>query len=172
MGAVLVKNADRMMLAAAPLEEGIELAFADGCAGLMPLSALPEVVAGGGVAGLELPNPYEIVVTTGEGESIELPWDFARHYCDPLYRPRIEAVARHGRRVLGRRISGLRNGAGLRLEELADRATIGRATLARIERGEQSPGFDTLSGIARALSKTVPDLLASPEESLDQGGNQ
>ena len=119
-----------------------------------------------------MPNPYEIVVTTGEGESIALPWDFARHYCDPWYRPRIEAVARHGRQVLGRRISGLHNAAGLTLEELADLATIGRTTLARIERGERSPGFDTLSGLARALNKTVPDLLASPEGSPDQGGNQ
>ena len=167
-----MKNADRMMLTAAPLEEGIELAFADGCAGLIPFSALPEVGAGGGVAGLELPNPYEIVVTTGEGESIELPWDFARHYCDPLYRPRIEAVARQGRQVLGRRISGLRNAAGLTLEELADRATIGRATLADIEKGEQSPGLDTLSGIALALNKAVSDLLVSPEASRDQVGNQ
>ena len=163
---------NRMMLTAAPLEEGIELAFADGCAGLIPFSALPEVGAGGGVAGLELPNPYEIVVTTGEGESIELPWDFARHYCDPLYRPRIEAVARHGRQVLGWRISGLRKAAGLTLEELADRATIRRGTLADIEKGEHSPEFDTLSSIASALNKAVPDLLVSPEASRDQAGNQ
>ena len=172
MEAVLVKNADRMMLTAARLEDGIELAFADGCAGLIPFSVLPEVGAGGGVAVLELPNPYEIVVTTGAGERIELPWDFARHYCDPLYRPRVEAVARHGRQVLGRRISGLRNAAGMTLEELADRAPIGRATLADIENGEQSPGFDTLAGIARVLNKAVPDLLVSPEASPDQVGNQ
>ncbi len=165
MEAVLVNNADRMMLTAAPLEEGIELAFADGCAGLIPFSDLPEVGAGGGVAGLELPNPYEIVVTTDEGESIELPWDFARHYCDPLYRPRVEAVARQGRHILGRRIRALRDAAGLTQEELADRAAIERTTLASIEKGEQSPGFDTLSGIACALNQAVPDLLGPPEAS-------
>lgn len=81
-------------------------------------------------------------------------------------------MARHGRQVLGRRISGLRNAAGLTLEDLAGRASIGRATLADIEKREQSPGFDTLSGIALALNQAVPDLLALPGVSLDQAGNQ
>ena len=110
MGAVLVKNADRMMLTAAPLEGGIELTFADGCIGLIPFCDLPEIVSGGGVSGLELPNPYEIVVVMTGGGSTEIPWDFARHYCDRSYRPRVEAIARQGRQSLGQAHPGTQGG--------------------------------------------------------------
>ena len=160
MEAVLVKNADRMMLTAASMDEGIALTFADGGTGLIPFRDLPEVAEGGGIAGLELPNPYEIVVHMAEGENIEIPWDFARHYCDESYRPRVEAIARQGRQSLGRRIRSARKRAGLTQEELAGRSAIGRVTLVRIEKGEQSPRFDTLSNIARTLAVKVEDLLA------------
>ena len=160
MEAVLVKNADRMMLTAAPLEGGIELTFADGCISLIPFCDLPEIVSGGGVSGLELPNPYEIVVVMAGGESTEIPWDFARHYCDRSYRPRVEAIARQGRQSLGRRIRELREDAGLTQGVLAERSAIGRVTLVRIEKGEQSPRFSTLSAVAGALDLAVEDLLA------------
>ena len=155
----MVKNADRMMLAAAPLDAGIELAFADGCTGLIPFRDLPEILSGGGVAGLELPNPYEIVVMTAGGDRTEIPWDFARHYCDRSYRPRVEAIARQGRETLGRRIRERRKSSGFSQGELAKRSSVGRATVARIESGEQSPRFNTLSAIAHALGLTVDDLL-------------
>ena len=48
---------------------------------------------------LELPNPYEMVLETGRGERIEIPWDFARHYCDASYRPTVEAIAMRGGRL-------------------------------------------------------------------------
>ena len=160
MAATLVKNADRMMLAAVPLEEGIELTFADGRTGLIPFRDLPEILSGGGLASLELPNPYEVVVTMAGGDRTEIPWDFARHYCDRSYRPRVEAVARRGRETLGRRIREQRQSAQFTQAELAKRSSIGRTTVARIESGEQSPRFNTLSAIARALGLTVDDLLA------------
>lgn len=159
MTATLVKNADRMMCSAALLDEGIELTFADGCAGLIPFGALPDVIAAGGARQLELPNPYNMVVFMADGESAEIPWDFARHYCDPSYRPRIEAVAQQGRESLGRRVRKLRDAAGLTQEGLAGRASIGRVTLARIESGQQSPRFKTLTAIAGALNLSVDDLL-------------
>ena len=159
MTATLVKNADRMMWSATLLDEGIELTFADGCSGLIPFGALPDVIAGGGVRQLELPNPYEMVIVMADGESTEIPWDFARHYCDQSYRPKIEAIARRGRRSLGRRIREIRDGAELTQEDLAARASIGRVTLARIENGQQSPRFNTLAAIASALGLTVDELL-------------
>ena len=159
MTATLVKNADRMMCSAALLADGIELTFADGRAGLIPFGALPDVVGGGGARQLELPNPYEMTVILADGERAEIPWDFARHYCDPSYRPRVEAVARQGRVSLGQRIRELRDSAGLTQEGLAGRASIGRVTLARIESGQQSPRFKTLTAIADALDSAVDDLL-------------
>ena len=87
--AVLVRNANRMMTVASLLEDGIGLGFADGSNGLIPYAHLPEIKKRGVVTSLELPNPYEMVLHTGEGERIEIPWDFARHCCDTSYRPTV-----------------------------------------------------------------------------------
>ena len=162
MTTTLVKNADRMMSSASVLDEGIELTFVDGCSGLIPFSDLPEVAEGGGLKELELPTPYEVILVTVDGGLSEIPWDFARHYCDPTYRPRIEAQARQARESLGGRIKGHREAAGLTQVELSTRAGIGRVTLTRIEKGKHSPRTETLTAIARALGVEVEDLILPP----------
>ena len=158
----LVRNADRMMSSASVLDEGIELTFVDGCSGLIPFSDLPEVAAGGGLKDLELPTPYEIVLTTASSDQSEIPWDFARHYCDPTYRPLIEAQARQAREDLGSRIREYRETTGLTQAELSSCAGIGRVTLTRIETGEHSPRTETLTAIARVLTVEVQDLIWPP----------
>ena len=161
MSAVLVKNADRMMTSANLLAEGIEVAFADGRQGLIPFAAIPEIAGLADVAGIELPNPYEIHLRNARGETIELPWDFARHYCDATYRPRVEAVGAAGKALLGSRIRASREAAGMTQAALAKAAGIGRVTLVRIEHGEQSPRYESLTALARALETPVADLLSS-----------
>ena len=163
MDVVLVKNANRMMTAASLLDDGIELSFADGLKGLIPYGEVPEVKVREGISGLELPNPYEMVLQTAGGESVEIPWDFARHYCDATYRPTIEAVAALGRQTIGQRVRRYRESAGLTQEALARAAEIGRVTLVRLENGEQSPRFKTLKAVADALGMDAPDLLVEPE---------
>ena len=101
MDVVLVRNANRMMTTASLLDDGIELSFADGLKGLIPYGEVPEVGNRQGISGLELPNPYEMVLQTAGGESVEIPWDFARHYCDATYRPTVEAIAALGRQTVG-----------------------------------------------------------------------
>ncbi len=160
---VLVKNANRMMMVASLLEGGIELSFADGCTGLIPFDDIPEIEKRTRVARLSLPNPYEMVLETKRGERIELPWDFARHYCDATYRPTVEAIAMRGRQTLSKRIRRLRETAGMTQQALASAAGIGRVTLVRIESGEQTPKYQTLSAIARALEKTVGEILVGEE---------
>ena len=150
-------------MAASLLEDGIELSFADGCKGLIPFVDIPEIKQRAALSGLALPNPYKIVIDTVRGERVELPWDFARHYCDETYRPTIEAIATRGRRTLGERIRRLRESAGLTQQTLANAANIGRVTLIRIEKGEQTPRFKTLQAIAQALGIPVPELLVEPE---------
>ena len=162
MVTTLVKNADRMMASASALDGGIELTFIDGCSGLIPFSDLPEVAEGGGLKDLELPTPYEMILVTVGGGRSEVPWDFARHYCDPTYRPRVEAQARQARESLGGRIRGCREAAGLTQAGLSSRAGIGRATLARIEKGEHSPRTETLTALARTLGVEVEDLILPP----------
>ena len=161
--AVLVKNANRMMTMASPLEDGIELAFADGAKGLIPYPDIPEIKERMAVSSLNLPNPYVMVLETTQGERVEIPWDFARHYCDASYRPTIETIAMRGRQTLGERIRHYRESAGLTQEALARAADIGRVTLVRLEKGEQTPRFKTLEAISKALGIRVPELLVEPE---------
>ena len=136
MGAVLVKNADRMMTSANPLKKGIELSFADGCKGIIPFANIPEIGVLSNLAGIELPNPYEVILHNSEGRTVELPWDFARHYCDASYKPRVKAIATAGRQSIGIRIRQLRDAAKMSQKDLATAAGIGRVTLVRIEKGE------------------------------------
>ena len=111
------------------------------------------------MSGLDLPNPYTMVLTTAHGERVEIPWDFARHYCDASYRPTVEAVAMRGRLAIGQRIRRLRLSAGMTQEALARTAEIGRVTLVRLEKGEQTPRYKTLDAIAGALDLSATELL-------------
>ena len=159
MGAVLVRNADRMMTSANPTKDGIHLTFADGRRGMIPFADLPEIEDLSNLESIDLPNPYTVMLRNRQGGAVEIPWDFARHYCDPSYRPRSEAVAAVGRQSIGNRIRGLREAAGMTQEELSSNAGIGRVTLVRIENGEQSPRYETLIAVSRALGRPLAELL-------------
>lgn len=151
------------MTAASLLEDGIGLSFSDGSTGLLPYADVPEIRAREAVASLDLPNPYVMVLETINGEQVEIPWDFARHYCDASYRPTMEAIAARGRHTLGERVRRYRESAGLTQDALARKADIGRVTLVRLEKGEQTPRFKTLEAISNALGVRVPELLVEPE---------
>ena len=79
-----VKNAERMMTNATVSESGIDIAFADGCKGIIPLKDIPEIVNLSEISRIELPDPYQINIFSSKTELVELPWDLARHYCDSL----------------------------------------------------------------------------------------
>lgn len=161
--AVLVKNANCQMTAASLLEDGIELGFADGAKGIIPYAELPGIGERAALSALELTNPYELVLKTAQGATVEIPWDFARHYCDATYRPTVEAIGMQGRDTLGQRVRRLRNAAGLSQDALAGAAGIGRETLVRLENGEQRPRFKTLGAVAKALGMGVSELLVERE---------
>ncbi len=154
-----VKNAERMMTHAAVNDEGLEIAFADGCKGVIPFTEIPEIGNLSNLKGIELPNPYQVNIRNSEGEIVELPWDFVRHFCDLSYRPRVESIASDGMQTLGARIRAIRESIGMTQIELAKAAGIGRITEVRIENGEQSPRYETLAAIARALKRPVEDLV-------------
>ena len=150
-----------MMTAASPRKRGIHVVFADGCSGVIPFAEVPEIGDRSNLESMDIPNPYEIVLENGRGETVEIPWDFARHYCDPSYRPRMEALAGSGRQFIGDRIRRLREAAGMTQEEVASSAGIGRVTLVRIEKGEQSPRYETLIALSQALDCPISELLAA-----------
>jgi DNA-binding XRE family transcriptional regulator len=155
-----VKHAERMMTQAVAINEGIEITFADGCKGSIPFTDISEIGNPAKLTGIELPNPYQINIHGSKGKMVELPWDFVRHYCDSSYRTRIEAVASEGMQSLGKRIRAIRKSIGMTQSELATAAGIGRITEVRIENGKQSPRYETLSAIAKALKRPVAELLA------------
>lgn len=163
MTMVKVRNAERMMVAVTPAEEGVNATFADGCVGTIPFRDLPEIGNLAGISSVELPNPYEVIVTTTQEQTVELPWDFVRHYCDPDYQPRMELIAGLERQTLGSRVRGLRESAGLTQKALADSAGIARITLVRLENGKHVPKLETLKAIAAVLEQPVEDLLTSPD---------
>lgn len=163
MNAVLVKNADRMMTSAEPLLEGIEITFADGQKGLVPFAEIPEVKESKNLTSVDLPNLYEVILLTATGDTVELPWDFVRHYCDASYQPRIESVSLAGRQSVGARIRQLRQSAQLTQEALAQAGGIGRVTLVRIENGEQSPRYETLTSLAQALGRSLAELVVKED---------
>ena len=68
-----------------------------------------------------------------------------------------------GRQTLGKRIRQLRKSAGMTQQALASAADIGRVTLVRIESGEQTPKYKTLSAIAQVLKKTIGEILVGEE---------
>ena len=157
--AARVKNADQMMTAACASDKGIEVVFADGCSGLIPFSDLPEIGTFSSLETIELPNSFELVLRNRRGEALELPWDFARPYCDPDYQSRVESIAEQGRRTIGEKIRRLREAAGITQEGLASAAGIGRVTVTRIENGEQSPRYETLLALAKAMGREPGELI-------------
>ena len=139
------------------------MGFADGFKGLIPYADVPEIRERDGISDLQLPNPYEMVLRTAGGEKVEIPWDFARHYCDASYRPTVEAIAALGRQTIGERVRRLRESAGLTQEALSRASDIGRVTLVGLANGEQSPRFKPLQAIAHALGMDTIKLLVGPE---------
>lgn len=164
MNTVKVANAERMIVAVTPGEDGISASFADGYSGTVPFKGIPEIKDRSGLNAVELPNPYDIVLTTTNDERVELPWDFVRHYGGQTYRPRMELIAAAGKQVLGARVRALRKAAGLTQETLTTAAGIGRATMIRLENGRHAPKLSTLRAIAQALGTSVEDLLAGPDD--------
>ncbi|MBI3659122.1 helix-turn-helix transcriptional regulator [Candidatus Acetothermia bacterium] len=136
--------------------EGILVRFADGATGTIPLRDLKLKSK---PVKIELPDPYVILLKLADGPDEEIPWDFARHNADPHYRERSEKAARQGLEVLGRRLQKLRARAGLSQAELANRSSLDRVTIARIELGEHSPRYATLLSLAKGLGVDVRRLL-------------
>lgn len=151
-----VRGAERMVVAASLVPEGLFVRFADDRRGVIPwhqlnLGAAPRAV--------DVPRPHLIVVHLEGGAVEEVPWDFARHFADATYMASSEAAGVQGRRTLGRRLAALRSERGVSQLALAEQAGINRVSIARIERGHQLPRYTTLIALAGALDVPMERLL-------------
>ena len=66
-------------------------------------------------------------------------------------------------RELGDRLAGARQSTGLTQREVAERAGVGRPTLANIEKGRQRVLYHQMLDLARALGVDPRGLLPVPE---------
>lgn len=60
---------------------------------------------------------------------------------------------------LGERVRTMRRGAGLTLDELAERAGVSRAMLSKVERGEKNPTLVVAARISEGLGVTLTQLI-------------
>lgn len=158
---VKLNQAERMMtyLKIDTEKRRILVRFADGLEGWIDAEELASKPEGLDLEKVSLPNPHEIDIATTEGETINIPWDFARHYCDSGYQEREVEQRDQERSVLGEKVASIRKDKGFTQEELARTADIGRATLSRLENGEVSPRYETLKKVAKALQVKTSRLL-------------
>jgi len=142
-------------------ESRILVRFADGKEGWVPIEEIEGLSPQKNLTLEEvaLPNPYEIEIGAKNGESVKVPWDFTRHYCDKSYKDKEIDERDQGRSILGKRIARTRKTHGLTQAELAEAAGVGRVTISRLENGEQSPRYQTLKELAEALGVDAAQLL-------------
>jgi len=160
-----LENGERMVTTATLTQSGLEITFADGRHGIIPTDAVFGSDRVPAVEDLRIPNPFVVQIVLRHKDVVEIPWDFARHYCDPTYAARVERGRNVGQATLGKRVQRLRLAAGLSQEILARRAGIGRVTLVRLERGEHSPRYETLVALSKALGVGLAELLLDGKQS-------
>ena len=160
-----VKNAGRMMVSVNLTSKGIRVTFGDGKSGYIPYSDIDISKGLSDITKFQLPNPYELKFTLKNGRVEEIPWDFARDYCDQEFSKKVEDMASIGRQTLGERIRKARTKAGMTQESLASVSGVGRVTLVRMETGEQSPRIETLVRISKGLGAPLEELLVGEESS-------
>lgn len=71
------------------------------------------------------------------------------------------SASQQHRRILGETIRAKRTKAELSQEALAEKATLSTVFISRIERGIESPSFDSLVKISKALKVRVRDLVVN-----------
>ncbi len=148
-----------MVTSAMLTQSGLEVTFADGRHGIIPTEVVFNRTQVPTVEDLKIPNPFVIQVILSNNETMEIPWDFARHYCDPTYAARVERRRDVGQAELGKRVQRLRSATKLSQEGLARRARVSRMTVARLERGEMSPRYETLLALSQALGVRLAELI-------------
>ena len=164
MQATKVQNTDRMMTSAEVSHLGLSVAFADGVAALVPWERVEKVGGLPEVASVSLDTPYLALARTVGGETVEIPWDFARHFGDPDYRKRMDDLALRGQRKFAMRLRDRRRGAGLSQRQLAEMSGVGKATVARLETAAQSPRLETIRRLAAALDSPIHALLTDMDD--------
>ena len=162
MQATEIKNDSRIMTSAQPSASGLKIAFADGLVSVVPWERVCQGASA--LMSLSLDSPHLAIAKTSEGETVEIPWDFARHFGDSEYRKRMDDLALQGQRKFAMRLRDRRRSAGLSQRQLAEMSGVGEATVARLETAAQSPRLETLRRLAAALDSPIHALLTDMDD--------
>jgi DNA-binding Xre family transcriptional regulator len=106
-------------------------------------------------------DAYEIHLPSATGD-IEIPWSTIRVLSDPQYSAHLATAAAEQARRIGSRIKKLRKQRHLTTAELAARAGITPAQLARLEGGDREEALTGFTRLLAAMDCTLQDLI-SPE---------
>lgn len=159
--AIKLKDAHKMMteVRVDKRRRVLVVRFADGAQGEVPLKDLKRHEKLD-LERIELDSPYVLLIgVRGEKESIGVPWDFVRIYCDSEYADRVRKRQLRDRRILAHSLKRLRAQRGWTQEELAQRSGVSRVTISRFEsEAEPSPRVETLEKLADALEVSLVDL--------------
>jgi len=115
-------------------------------------------------------NPYEIILPIANGE-FEISWSTIRVLTDAEYSAHLSKVAEEQAKKIGRRLSQLRKGRGIKSKELAERAGIAPQSLSRIEHGKHDIAFSTLQKILSAMGYELKDLSVESDTAKNDFGH-
>jgi len=110
-------------------------------------------------------NEDEVIVPTDKGQ-IELPWLPIRSLTDPAFDAYLAAAAVASQKLIGQHIGAFREGAGLSVEQLAERSGEPVRTVTRVEDGDHEVVLPLLERILQAMGHELGDLATSPGERL------
>lgn len=139
-------------------DRGLDVIFADGLkAHISPASVRDDL---GNVVDAELALDGEsIKITTDNGRSTEVGWDFFRYVADPNFRKDMQNADKDADLAVGAAIRLWRTKRGWTQEFLAARSGVARVTLSRVENGAQEATLSTLKQLAVALGVMVGELV-------------
>lgn len=143
---------------------GLEVWFADGLRAKM---SLPEVCDATGAVPLNvsLSDDQEVVVLhLPKGRKYPITWGSLRYRADAGFRAEMHSEVVRTNLHVGARIRLARETAGATQTALAQLAGVSRATLSRIELGQQDATIPTMLAIAKALDLSVGALLVGEGE--------
>jgi hypothetical protein len=110
-------------------------------------------------------TPHEITVPT-DRDPIEISWLSIRLLTDPAFEAHWRAMAAQHDRLVGARITELRESRGVSTHELARRAGVPADHLQAVEEGRVRADLDILERMLAPLGYSLDDLTVEPEPSL------
>jgi DNA-binding XRE family transcriptional regulator len=98
------------------------------------------------------------------GNWFDVPWDDVLYHCEPTYtyyKGKNSLNKEQATQSIGQKIRQIRLSKGYSIEALAEKASMKRPNLSRLENGKHQPSLETLEHLAEALEMTVAEILTN-----------